>query len=143
LTSRIISLIREYSSAAAKAIMALRDASGVGDLLHGRRSGKIKPRGHIANTNIRYQFHGAGCLFEVGGGTIDIDFGPEGRHDGFDAWRLCEFDKSVNPRRHLSLKLIEIGLGELVRSGTIFKPGWEPSPHLFYLTAAEGKETAN
>lgn len=44
---------------------------------------------------IFYRFHGIGCCVEFGSINVDFDFGPGGRHDGFDAWRLSRFAQTV------------------------------------------------
>lgn len=38
-----------------------------------------------------YDFHGIGCCVEFDKIVVDFDAGPNGRIDGFDAWRLIQF----------------------------------------------------
>lgn len=83
----------------------------------------------------RFRFHGVGCAFTSDRGEVDFDFGPEGRHDGFNGWRLWEFALS-RPEDYPMFQRVEVVesvLGELVTDGVVERPGWAPSPHLCYL----------
>jgi hypothetical protein len=65
--------------------------------------------------------------------VVDVDFGPKGRFDGFDAWRLHKYAKSAFEWPDLTLSKIENGLRELENSKLIFRPGWELSEHLYFF----------
>ncbi len=40
----------------------------------------------------KYFFHGVGCKVQISKkDVVDFDWGANGRIDGFDEWRLCEF----------------------------------------------------
>ena len=46
----------------------------------------------------RYRFHGIGCTVEFNGSEeVDFDYGPGGRIDGFDLWRLKRFLENRKP----------------------------------------------
>ena len=45
----------------------------------------------LTNGSGTYRFHGVGCQLKLGDVDIEIDFGPEGSVDGFDAYRLNYF----------------------------------------------------
>src|SRR5205807_2697053 len=92
--SMMLVLIHQYQSAASKAVDGLKASTKARDLLTEWRAGRIAQRGQLQNPKGWYQFHGVGCRFETGGLIVDVDFGPEGRHDGFDGWRLWQFSQS-------------------------------------------------
>jgi hypothetical protein len=81
----------------------------------------------------RYRFHGVGCRFEIDGRVVDVEFGPSGRHDGFDVWRLGQYASSAFEWQGMDENQIETALSRLKNSGAIRQPHWEPSPHLLYL----------
>ena len=83
----IKTLIHDYLRAAESLSSRLAAAFGVSDLPSGRRSRSI-PRTGETPDGIEFRFHGAGCWMTDGDTTVDIDFGPDGTIDVFDAWRL-------------------------------------------------------
>lgn len=80
-------LIHEYLRAVKSLASRLAAEYGVPDLLTGRRSRAI-PRTGETSGGIEFRFHGAGCWMSDGDTVVDIDFGPDGAIDVFDAWRL-------------------------------------------------------
>src|SRR6185503_20036599 len=126
-------LIREYQGAVQRVVSALRVGFGRHDLLTARRRGEIPKNGVI--NGVEFSFHGAGCLGTVEKIEVDFDFGPDGRTDGFDAWRLWNFAKQ-KPATYPQFQQqedVEAALGMLARSGEIECPRTAPSPHLWYL----------
>lgn len=83
----------------------------------------------------RFRFHGSGCAFESDRGEVDFDFGPGGRHDGFDGWRLWIYAQSQSEDYPMfqRLEIVESVLGELVTEGMVERPGWLPGVSLCYL----------
>src|SRR5438067_5207775 len=79
------------------------------DLLRASRKGELQKEGDLPAIGATYSFHGIGCRFQVGTSVVNIDFGPDGRHDGFDAWRLWLFADSQG-ERGLDLPSIKAGL---------------------------------
>jgi hypothetical protein len=133
-TAEALQLILDYRRSVDAAVAALQRQSGVDDLLVGHRAGRIARRGRLEYPRGLFAFHGVGCRFEIAGRTVDVDFGPDGRHDGFDAWRLGLYAASAFEWQDLSPDRIAAGLAELETSGLIHRPGWEPSTHLYYLS---------
>ena len=126
-------LIDEYQVAARKVALALRAGFGRDDLLRAWRSGGI-PKDGVIN-GIEFSFHGVGCRATVDGVEVDFDFGPDGRTDGFEAWRLWYFAQQ-NPQRYPQLQRredVEAALERLALSGEIECPRAAPSEHLWYL----------
>lgn len=73
-------------------------------------------------------------------GEVDFDFGPDGRHDGFDGWRLwiCAQSRPQDYPQFQRLEIVESVLGELVTDGMVIRSRWMPSPHLCYLRDPRG-----
>jgi len=126
-------LIDEYQVAARKVASALRAGFGCDDLLLAWHSREIPKEGVI--NGIEFSFHGVGCRATVDGVEVDFDFGPDGRTDGFEAWRLWDFAQR-NPQKYPQFQRLEdvqAALEKLARSGEIECPRAAPSKHLWYL----------
>lgn len=126
-------LATQYVGDASEMVKALRSQYVCEHLLQAQKDGRI-PRQGILPGEFRFEFHGVGCLFETPARKLDLDFGPECRCDGFDAWRLYlyanENDLGVGKP---TLAEIEEGLIQLERAGEVQKPRTDPSPHLYYF----------
>lgn len=84
-----------------------------------------------------YSLHGVGCYFEKGNFKIDIDFGPDGRHDGFDMNRLYLFSQNyLSTYDEINQDKDEFSnvFNQLIDGQIIFNPKWLPSKHLYYLS---------
>jgi len=117
---------------------SLRDDYGFTDktLLGAWRSSKTIPKEGKLSDGTYFNFHGAGVYFQFENGEIDVDFGPNGRCDGFDFGRLKHFLLSTKQSAYKNLTYEEnlaTQFERLINSGFIFKPEWIPSPHLYYL----------
>jgi hypothetical protein len=125
-------LIREYQGVVRTLVAALQGAYGQQDLLAAWHRGEIPKDGSIGE--IEFSFHGVGCRGTVGGIEVDFDFGPDGRIDGFDAWRLWLFatQSPAKYSRFQGREELEAALDALERKGEIECPRAAPSPHLWY-----------
>ena len=132
-TAAALQLVLDYRRAVDAAVAALQRQAGTQDLWGALRSGSLSRRGRLAVPRGTFAFHGIGCRFEIARRTVDVDFGPDGRYDGFDAWRLSLYARSAFEWEHLSADQLTAGLAELKSDGLIHEPQWEPSPHLLYL----------
>ncbi len=133
LSTGLLRLIRRYTSASGDAAQKLRDELAVTDLLGALHGGTLHRAGKLPD-GTQYRFHGVGCAVERAGISVDFDFGPEGRTDGFDAWRLHLFAEQFPDETHFHDEaVVAAALAELQRAGMVAKPGWTPSPHLYYL----------
>jgi hypothetical protein len=104
-------------------------------LLRARRINLIPQLGEIEG-GVKFNFHGGGCFFEFDNGTIDIDFGPAGRCDGFDEFRLYDFLKNTKSHMYKELLNEEVFKSQfqiLIKEKIIVAPEWYPNPHLYYL----------
>jgi len=88
----LLELIRDYIACAGFMCTALKVEFSIGEqpLLEGFRQKRIPKTGTLMN-GASFNFHGGGCCFEFENGIIDIDFGPAGRWNGFDQYRLYEY----------------------------------------------------
>lgn len=103
-------------------------------ILRARRINLI-PKEGILSEGFYFNFHGGGCYFKFDGSSIDIDFGPNDRCDGFDSQRLYEFLES-SKKSHFSFSSetdIKESIEQLLEKGILINPAWQPNPHLFYL----------
>jgi hypothetical protein len=132
-TSEIIQLIADYQRAVKIAVTAMKKQFKSAQLLRDCRAGKFARRGALENPKGRYQFHGGGCRVEISKRVIDFDFGPDGRTDGFDAWRLNQYAQSAFEWGQFEMKQIEMGLAELTSAGLIHNPGLAPGTSLYYF----------
>ncbi|WP_416364935.1 DUF6896 domain-containing protein [Pseudomonas sp. NFX183] len=80
-------LIAEYLEHVKKATDLLECSFGTKNILRLWRTNKI-PRCGKVNGDVTYELHGIGCCVYLSEICIDFDYGPDGRVDGFDAWRL-------------------------------------------------------
>ena len=145
-----ISLIREYLHAVSDAVLLFRTVKGVrGNLLMACHSlpvatstvtspnsdTPLPPRGILdCERGITYAFHGIGCCVKFGSTIVDFDFGPQGRHDGFDAWRLHCYAESVEEYHEFDdVDLIQSHLDQLEFSGRIVKESGGIASHLYYF----------
>ncbi len=106
------------------------------DIIADRKTKGYPKEGEIEG--VEYYFHGGGVNFSNRHDEIDIDFGPNGRHDGFDLMRLKHF---LNARRDKYSEFIDITSLEstfltLVSIGKIQNQNWFPGENLFYLDDA-------
>jgi uncharacterized protein DUF6896 len=125
-------LIDDYIAAVARAVAVLRGHFGDIDFLRAIVSRQVRRVGRIGQ--VSYEFHGVGCWVRLGDCEVDFDFGPGGRHDGFDAWRLHLFaEQSVRHQALSELDRVEAGLEVLALRGVVHAPRLEPSRHLWYL----------
>ncbi|MCG7497499.1 hypothetical protein MHO82_11545 [Vibrio sp. Of7-15] len=85
----------------------------------------------------KYLFHGVGCKVEISKqDVVDFDYGPNGRIDGFDEWRLCGF---VNARKsqypNVQESHINLWFQEAVEAKEIEKSDSREYGNLYYLVA--------
>lgn len=136
LRASLLRLITDYQRRVAAFVQAAQAKYGKEDLLAAWHAGKIPQDGMLDDQKeTRFTFHGVGCCVHSVEGEVDFNFGPEGRHDGFDGWRLWILAES-RPEEYPQfqrLEIVESVLGELVTESFVIRPHWAPSPHLCYL----------
>ncbi len=126
-------LIFDYQRATHAAVAALKNQFGSSNLLADLRAGKIPRKGSLDEYRGRFQFHGIGCRFDISKRVVDVDFGPGGRCDGFDAWRLHKYAESAFDWQSITLEEIEKGIQALELSKLICHLHNPMVQHLYFL----------
>lgn len=137
LAENLKKLIAEYQLHVLGFVQAFSRRFGTDNFLGAVERGEVPRKGTLDDRyETRYEFHGIGCRFSSERGDVDFDFGPDGRYDGFDGWRLWTLAQSLPDEypQFQRLEVVESVLGELVTDGLVHRPRWAPSPHLCYLT---------
>ena len=94
--------------------------------------GQLPQTGKLSD-EIEYQFHGIACLLIFSDYEVDFDFGPEGRMDGFDLWRLNGYLGSCKDKYSAySEEQLKNDFTAAVSSGEIYKLQ-KSSSNLYYL----------
>ena len=86
-------VIEDYLQEVEHAVMLFKDIIGDKNPLKAWKDNDIPQKGKLTE-GVEYEFHGIGCVLIYKNHEIDFDFGPEGRYDGFDLWRLTQFIES-------------------------------------------------
>lgn len=86
-TETLEDLINEYLKQIQQATELLERSFGTRDILELWWTNKIPRRG-VVTDGVEYEPHGVGCSVYISDLCIDLDYGPGGRVDGFDPWRL-------------------------------------------------------
>lgn len=133
-------LIVEYQRRVSEACRLLRERLPFdGNLLKARMHREVPQKGWLDDSqSVSYSFHGIGCHVRFGSVDVDFDFGPGGRHDGFDAWRLAKFAETFEgfEQFHDTDKL-GAELESLERGGMLVRFGTRLDGHLYYFADAE------
>ncbi|GAA3930342.1 hypothetical protein GCM10022209_25330 [Chitinophaga oryziterrae] len=133
----LLKLIKDYIACSTYMCNTLKESySTNGESLLGARRINIIPKEGVLEEGYFFNFHGGGCYFEFDNSSIDVDFGPDDRCDGFDSQRLHEFLESSKKEYGYSFSEGDINnsLERLLEERIVIKPGWFPNPHLFYLS---------
>ncbi|MEZ4300252.1 MAG: hypothetical protein R3B70_35220 [Polyangiaceae bacterium] len=131
----ILTLIRRYLETTSRLVTEMQRELGHRDLLRAV-NGRLLARDGALKGGARYSFHGVGCEIDDGTLVVDLDFGPDARFDGFDAWRLASFASQFPELASFhDPNVVKRNLEELHVAGRIIFPRWEPSPHLYYLAS--------
>ncbi len=139
-SDKLILLIKEYITCASYSCRLLRELyTGKESLMYAWKVMKVIPKeGYIEG--VYFSFHGRGCYFEYenGSDSIDIDFGPEDRCDGFDTFRLSSFLQYRKNRyaEFLDEKVLEQCFSILIEGGIIKKHPLDRNSHLYYLATS-------
>ena len=131
-----LKLILDYISCAEYMCNCLKDEYPVAESLLRARRANVIPKSGVLSNGIYFNFHGGGCYFEFENGSIDVDFGPNDRCDGFDYYRLKEFLSYKAKDKYIELhggeRLMQ-GFQKLLLEDAISSPKWDLNSHLYYL----------
>lgn len=132
---KLIELLEEYITCSSYFMSVIKDNYPIDKegILRSRRLNLIPKDGTIGD--IYFNFHGGGCYFETSNDSIDVDFGPNDRTDGFDFDRINNFYTNRKVKYHEIQNETELkeAFESLFNQSIIFKPSIYPNPHLYYL----------
>ena len=125
-------VVDDYLSAVEVAVSLFKQEIGETAPLKAWHDGQLPQTGKLSD-EIEYQFHGIGCLLIFSDYEVDFDFGPEGRIDGFDLWRLNGYLGSCKDKYSgYSEEQLKNDFAAAVSSGEIYKLH-KSSSNLYYL----------
>lgn len=134
------SLIFDFLSAVETSLQLLEDKFGSRSLHQLWHDKKIAQRGEIFK-GVSYQLHGNGCMIEYPEHCVDFDFGPNGRTDGFDAWRLynyaCEFPQKYV--KYTNVATVESELNQYIQKDMVKKIDNSTSNLYFFYATQKGQ----
>ncbi|WP_139208452.1 MULTISPECIES: hypothetical protein [unclassified Pseudomonas] len=114
----LLAMVVEYLSRVESAVALFEERFGVRCILKLWGSGHIDRCG-VVFEGVTYELHGIGCAVHFSDACIDFDYGPEGRTDVFDVWRLymyaCEFP--VKYAKYASKEDLELEFYEYLALG--------------------------
>jgi len=128
----LIRVIKDFQSEVKKYVTTLEKEFKTQSYYEARKE-KIIPRTGRLSDGTDFFFHGVGCRFELPSNlTVDFDYGPEGRYDGFDLWRIKNFvDERLSIYFHYEGEnILEKEFQEMIDAGIVKKI---PNDNLYYL----------
>ena len=136
--NRLLAMIADYQQRVARFVSAAKAFFREEDLLAASMAGRLPEEGHLDDAReSAFRFHGTGCEVKTLDAEVDFDSGPEGRYNGFGAWRLHIFARSqphVYPEFQ-ELAVVERAFEELLHTDVVFSPRRLPLPHMSYFWA--------
>lgn len=139
---QFLELIEEYQRRVREAASLFQRFKAIdpGELMYWRQTGLPQIGFLDPEFRIKYCFHGIGCRVDLPSGTVDWDFGHDGRLDGFDAWRLWLFAVSMKGHfpRFAEKEVLDKAFREAVSLGIIHKPYCNLQDGLYYLRTTTG-----
>ncbi|NTW16531.1 MAG: hypothetical protein HGA41_03610 [Syntrophaceae bacterium] len=117
--SALIRVITTYHRFIRRAIHHLQVTYHYDDVIQALKCGVI-PRTGGAEEH-PFSFHGIGCSMEIDGYVVNWDFGPGGRIDGFEAWKLWEFthDHPEEFGAYAELASLRSAITDLIAQGSV------------------------
>ena len=133
--NELMNVIDEYLGAIERGMQLVESKWGRRDILIAWHQHVVPPIGDLPG-GTTYELHGIGCCFAFEDFEVDFDFGPKGRSDGFDLWRLRQFIRQF-PTRFQSLhkdETLEAAFEALKSSGAVVQE-FPTQSQLFFLRA--------
>ncbi|MGL6244989.1 DUF6896 domain-containing protein [Pseudomonas sp.] len=127
-------LIFDFLSMVDKATALLEEKFSNRCILRQWRTNEIERCGTIIG-DITYELHGVGCAVYFPDTCIDFDYGPDGRTDGFDVWRLYIFacELPTKYKKYTDSKVLEAEFREYLQLGKFEKMSDSPG-QLYFLS---------
>jgi hypothetical protein len=126
-------LIFDFLSMVDKATSLLEEKFGTRCILRLWRSNKIERCGTVVG-DITYELHGVGCSVYFPDLCINFDYGPDGRTDGLDVWRLYIFacELPLEYKKYTDKAVFENEFNEYVTLVKVEKMS-SPTGELYFL----------
>jgi hypothetical protein len=141
---QVVALIHDYQATVYRAVALLNAKSEqekgfqMHDEIPGVRAGYLD-----SSKQVKYSFHGTGCMITTPVFTVDFDYAQEGGCTGIDTWFMVAFLKR-NPVIQAKYPLlvneeqVEEVLQELVEDGLLTRYLYNEYDRRYYLTANSG-----
>ncbi len=128
-------LISDFLAKVEEAVSLLEQAFGERCILGLWRGGAIERCGTVVG-DITYELHGVGCAVYLPDVCIDFDYGPDGRTDGFDAWRLYLYacERPLDYPQYVDQNVLDVELAQYLASGKVERLS-DPYCSLYFLKA--------
>jgi len=125
--------IHEYLGVIENSLKLFEQRFGRRDVLSAWRQGVLSKDGMLTD-DVEYELHGVGCYVSSPSFDIDFDFGPGGRSDGFDLWRLGKYLGQFPERfpEYQDKGHLEAAFEQLIKSGMISQKFPEQSSLYFF-----------
>jgi hypothetical protein len=136
--NEMLELINDYQETVRFGVEEMQKQFNTRQLLKDWRSGIISKSGMLVS-GTEYDFHGVGCFLTINNITVNFDFGPDDRYDGFDLWRLGCFvdEKPEIYKSYFENKAsLETDFQMLIEKHIIVEPKWFPGSSLYYFSDA-------
>lgn len=131
-------LIDDFLAQVEKATDLLELRFGTKCIIRLWRAKEIPQRGEILD-GINYELHGVGCRVYFPELCVDFDYGPDGRVDGFDVWRLYIYACEVPllHSKYVDQGVLKRDFNEYVTLGKIVRISGSTSS-LYFKTHSDG-----
>jgi hypothetical protein len=129
----LLHLIREYQKRTREACELLRSHLHLDNPMLWRAS-DIPQVGDLGE-GARYAFHGTGVSVTTSSGSINFDFGHDGRAVGFSPWKLADVAQQLGGvyLRFSQWQKLKEDLDLAVAEGWVHRPFLEQQDDLYYL----------
>ena len=134
---RFLRLIDDFRNAAASALAAVLERTGLSHPFERREAGVPREATLEGDPLLTYAFHGAGLRVQVWGREVDFDFGFDGRTGGFTAWWLTQFAEHGTEEypEYREARAVERQLALAVVAGIVVQPFRDRQDELYYLAS--------
>ena len=125
-------LINGFLGEVERAAEALEKKFGSRCVLGLWRKKQIERCGRLDDTTT-YELHGVGCVVSFPDISIDFDYGPEGRTDCFDIWRLYIFamDQPEKYRKYTNKRNLKAEFAQYISLNIIHKVSTDENLYSF------------
>lgn len=126
-------LIASYLADVAKGMALFEKLIGKKRPIKAWRDKDIEQKGNLSS-EVKYELHGIGCFLIYPEYYVNFDFGPNGRFDGFELWRLSQYlDERKSNYQAYDESLLKQDFEQALKDGVIAKSKAQYC-NLYYFT---------